>query len=309
MNCYIDKLTERAEKKARRYLFGNDSDNKAILFLLNKSQENYHNEVEQFKKLFNSNDKLLQMAAWNGLYIDSVYKLSKEDFTEEELRFIKDHIRCSDNCLDSYSIKNGKIIYPVNKNSRFFSSRLMLKPAEMLEDLELYKKHLKNDGDFWLYTAKKLTKENIELFVQALKQPYNFFVYEKGNNNLVGMVGFYDYDDGLRKAKAQWYIFKPYRNKGYAKEAVTALAERAFSGKLFELRGTGWEYKYRKHYAKIDLIEADIREKNVASQKTAESCGFKYLYTANRYFLVDGGEPENGKHYELTPKTLKKPDC
>ena len=298
MNYYADKLAELAEKKALRYLYGNYSCNKAIIFFFNKSQENYRDEVEQFKKLFNSNDKLLQMAAWNSLFIDSVFELSNEDFSEEELAFIKENAECTENLV--YAMRNH--------NKAIKTSRLVLKPQSSDEEIGKYEEHLTNDGDFTLYTGKKLNKKNLSLLTDIARS-YFFCIYEKSSNDMVGLVGLYGYDEERKTAEAQWYIFKPYRNKGYAKEAVTALAERTFSGKLFEMRETAWRYKFRRHYAKIDLIKANIREINTASLKTAESCGFKYLYTVNRYFLVEGGEPENGKHYELTPETLKKPDC
>ena len=121
---------------------------------------------------------------------------------------------------------------------------------------------------------------------------------------MVGITGLYSYDDTRRMATAEWYIFKPYRKKGYAKEAITALAAHAFAGKLFEMRETAWRNQFRRHYVKIDLIRADIREKNIPSQKTADSCGFVYQHTDHRHFVIEGEGFEDARIYELTPETL-----
>lgn len=95
--------------------------------------------------------------------------------------------------------------------------------------------------------------------------------------------------------------------KGYAKEAITALASRKFAGKLFEMLESAWQNQFRRHYAKINLIRANIWEKNIPSQKTAESCGFKYQYTDHRHFVIEEEGLEDGKIYELTPETLILP--
>lgn len=295
---YANGLVESAERKALKYLFPYTYDKQYIFFRFNKEDEDYREQVEQFKKLYNSNDNILRLAAWNSLHYVSLNKLDENEFSNEELAFIKENAECTENLV--YAFRNN--------NKAIKTSRLILKPQISVEEINKYEEHLINDGDFTLYTGRKLNKNNLPLFTDIARS-YFFCVYEKSSNNMVGLVGLYGYDKERKTAEAQWYIFKPYRNKGYAKEAITALAERAFSGKLFEMRETAWRYKFRKHYAKIDLIQANIREINTASNKTAESCGFKYLYTVNRYFLVEGGEPENGKHYELTPETLKKPDC
>ena len=107
-------------------------------------------------------------------------------------------------------------------------------------------------------------------------------------------------------AQIEWYIFKPYRNNGYAKEAVLALARRAFSGKLIELREGTMRYILKKHYAKIDIIRAYIRSTNLPSQALAKSCGFTHQFTEHRHYLVEGEGYEDGEIYELTAENCGK---
>lgn len=285
---------ERAERKACVFLFGQGSGRRLPDFFFYNSLGSYQQELDWFKRLFNSGDPELRFAAWNALWFDKLPQ--RGDFTDEEYAFLQEYAQCEENMIFCQS---------ANPNKHFSSARLILRPAEENygKELSIYHKHLKEDGDFTIYTCKKLTKTNMELY--NLSRPYCFCVYEKTSGNLVGMTGLYGYDEAKRMATAEWYIFKPYRGKGYAKEAITTLAKRAFDGKLFEIRETAWRNKYRRHFAKIDLIRADIRETNIPSQKTAESCGFQYQYTDHRHFVVEGEGLEDAKVYELTPETIR----
>ena len=137
-----------------------------------------------------------------------------------------------------------------------------------------------------------------------LARPYCFGIFEKATGNMVGMVGLHNYDERRRMAQCEWYIFKPYRGNGYGKEAFTALAEHAFQGKLAELREGDWFYSYKKHYAKIDLLRAEIRRRNLPSHALAKACGFVHRYTDPRHYVVEGEGCEDGEIYELTPEDL-----
>ena len=123
---------------------------------------------------------------------------------------------------------------------------------------------------------------------------------------MVGIVGLHHYDSRRKKALAQWYIFKPYRNRGYATEAFTGLAKRAFEGKVAELRETSWNYKYKRHFIKLDFIRAEIRKSNIPSQRTAERCGFEMNHIDRNFFFVEDRYLEDGTIYELTPESLNE---
>lgn len=285
----IEEL-ERIEKKALRYLYGNiEEDNMLFLnlSLTAKEDESYNNDLAAFKKLFNSGDRKLQMAAWNALRW--MNNFAKEDFTDEQAAFLTQFCNAASN-----------YVYVQNNPNRAFSTeRLILRPAIKAEELQMYHQHLRKDGDFSLYTGRKLSSRALSYY--TLDRPYCFAIYEKKSKKMIGMVGLYSYEEKKCMASAEWYIFKSYRQNGYAQEAVTALIKRAFSGKLAEWRQTYWRYVYRKHYAKIDLVRVHIRETNTASQALAESCGFIYQYTDKRCIIVEGKGYEDAKVYELTP--------
>ena len=74
------KADDKAYKKAVKTLFGPDSDER-LRFDFQKDSDSYSEEVANFKRLFNSGDKELQMAAWNCLFVWGVDEVIKDDFT------------------------------------------------------------------------------------------------------------------------------------------------------------------------------------------------------------------------------------
>ena len=284
----------RAERKALQYLYG-DAEEDALVLDLAQSKENeetYSKDLDAFKKLFNSGDRDLQMAAWNAL--TWMNDFAKEDFTDEEAAFLAKFRDAVANRLNT--------LYK-NPNRSIPTARLILRPADKVEELQLYHDHLQKDGDFSLYTGLNLTKNNLNKF--TLDRPYCFAIYEKKSGKMIGMVGLHSYKEKKCMTSMEWYIFKPYRKRGYAKEAVWALTKQAFSGKLAEMRETSWQNIFRRHYAKIDLIRVHIREANAPSQALAKACGFVYQYTDKRYFEIEGKGCEDAKVYELTPDGSK----
>jgi len=61
---------------------------------------------------------------------------------------------------------------------------------------------------------------------------------------------------------------------------------------------------YERHYAKIDIIRADIRISNKASMKTAFSCGFKEQYTDRRHVVINGNKFEDAVIYDLEADSM-----
>ena len=250
-------------------------------------------DIEKFKTLFNSGNPDFKIALWNAIPEDTkAYEVDKDKFTEDEYRFILQRIA---------AVNNG-ISESTNSNNVIRTERLVLKPAIEPEMLDAYHAHLKGDGNFLLYTSFKLTKEHLMWY--HLSYPYHFAVCEKDSGRMVGEVALYNYDEDRHMAEAEWYIFKPYRNMGYGKEAVTALAKQAFDRKLFEWREGLMIDTYRRHYAVIDIIRADIRVSNTASQNLAKACGFKVSHIDPRHYVVEGEGVEDGVVMLLEPGDL-----
>ena len=246
---------DRVKRKALKYLHGDAEEDALFLSLALSAKENeekYRKDLDAFQKLFNSGDRDLQLAAWNAL--EWTNNFVKEDFTNEEAAFLTKFCEAKANrIINQYK----------NPNSLIFTPRLILRPADKVEELQQYHDHLRNDGDFSLYTGLKLSKNNLDKF--TLDRPYCFAIYEKQSHKMIGMVGLHTYQEQKRMAAMEWYIFKSYRKSGYAKEAVSALTKRAFNGTLAEMRETPWKYVFKRHYAKIDLIRVHIRATNAPS--------------------------------------------
>ena len=156
-----------------------------------------------------------------------------------------------------------------------------------------------NDGDYEIYSDHEFRK--IDEY-QAKDWPFKFWIYEKESGNFVGTAGVHSIDEERKCADADWYILKPYRGRGYGKEAFLAVAKNLFDGKLPEYKALARYNTYRRYYPKINLIKAYIQEDNAPSRALAESCGFRHAYTDTRYFyLEDSKQIKNAAVYELAP--------
>lgn len=190
--------------------------------------------IKEFKTLFNTNDLDCRIALWNAIpRYTNIDEVEKDKFTDDEYQFILQKVGSRENYTYEFT----------NCNNAIYTDRLVLKSAKDPKMLKTYQKHLKFDGDFLLYTGFKLTREHLSWF--HLSRPYCFAVCEKWSERMVGMVGLHHYDEERHMAQMEWYIFKPYRSMGYGKEAVTALAKRAFGKKLFEWREKVMEDTYK----------------------------------------------------------------
>jgi len=165
----VDKAIDRAERKALRYLFGNDKKENFLYLTLNWTDEDeesykwYQTQLEQFKSLFNSNDKELKMACWNALFHPNKKSLAREDFSDDEWAFLEEFIGLDHQMISANSF---------NCNTSFASSRLILRPTNESSptERELYAKHLKNDGGTWYFyvDADKESREYANVTLKTL---------------------------------------------------------------------------------------------------------------------------------------------
>ncbi len=257
---------------------------------LNPKSSEYEDELKCFRLLFSQTNTNYRMALWNGLcYISS--NLEKIDFNEEELAFLNKRITARDNVRYPYS---------ENVNKPFSSERLKFRIPDD-NDLKIYHKHLKNDGDFLMYTCMKCNRENVKKF--NFVRPFCYAIVEKKSNNMIGYIAMiwdkFEHDIS-RITRLEYYIFEPYRNNGYAKEAVLAFLDRSFSEKLLELTETNYSRIYKNKKAKIDLVRAHIRTDNIPSRCLVESCGFTHTGTLRRDFVVENKYCVDKEIYEIT---------
>lgn len=213
---------------------------------------------------------------WNYYVNNGVYQGYNIGFNVQEL------IRSFDveeDILDSFLVYYGNVLYKKAEHYKFLKNRFekleeVHKNDENLNHLTInlkmfidsfcaFFKHPKFEdekefrivieiADARIPRTDKMTKDNF--YACSIERPLIFSVFEKDTDEMVGVIGFHHYDRRRKKASAQWYIFKPYRNHGYAKEAFTALAKRIFNGKISELVESSWTNKFRKRSVNLDFI-------------------------------------------------------
>ena len=279
-------LTSYLEKK-----YGYDALPQSIDFYITNDEQK--KDLAKFRKLLKVNDPKLRTYLWNCIktWPADISCVNKKSFSAPEYDFISQRFEAS------YLRKQNQYDVLKNFNKQITGNEIILSAPD-IESNTLYKHHLKNDGDFELFTGLKMNRENLIPFSMFMS-PYTFSIIEKQSRKMVGMIGIYDYDPIRKIAYIQWYTFKPYRRKGYLKEAISLLSSYAFSRKLFEMKETIKEDIFKKSYANIEIIRASIRSTNIISQKVALSCGFVEQYTDKRGIILDGCKYEDAIIFDL----------
>ena len=254
--------------------------------------KNYAARLAEFKRLLASGDAVLRTAAWNNVVIREPDKVRAGDFTPEEYDFIRLRGECA-------SKKCAR-----NPSPRIVTERLILSPSFTDDDRATLIGHIRDDGDIENYAST--TRDHFANGVLLpMGQPYSFAIREKSSGRTVGMIGFDEVDDARGMANVSWYVIRPCRRTGYAKEAALALTRAMFEGRLCENVDTLKYDVYRRYHPKIDLIRAEIHADNAPSRRLAESCGFALEFVDRRFYVVKGsGRVVDGAIYYLTPDAL-----
>ena len=225
--------------------------------------EEYQRDLLCFKALFHAGEKDYRDALWNMLaspYREKM-RICKKDFSQDEFIFLSE-------ALKAKTMPRARM---ANVNRPIKTARLILRAVER-KDFKTFTSHFQNDGDFVLYTAGyKPTKFMIKLFAEK-QAPFYFVIEEKTENQIIGCIGLNPKDSAM--GALEYYIFKDERKKGFCKEALGALVEKALSGKLYCPIETIRCGVYRRRSAPFTTIEAKIISENTGSIKVIESCGF-----------------------------------
>lgn len=276
----IDKIKKRANKKASLYLnkqFGEDfSISKYNLFLqVTKHTKEadkllYDKHIAAFRYLFNLNDEEINIAIWNECS-NWLSEMCLEDFTKAERAFITSAIKSNDN--DIYR----------NINIPIITNRLILR-AEEKADLNEFYKQFSIGNECVIFRGRKYNKSDRWFY---LNRPLCFVLEEKETKNIVGYVGL-EVDDKTYTARIEYYIFAQYRKRGYCKEAVVALRNEAFSDNLLVSVETARNGVFSKKPVRIEIIRAAIRENNLPSLNTVQSCGFEFEARIHKNMYQEG---------------------
>jgi RimJ/RimL family protein N-acetyltransferase len=166
-----------------------------------------------------------------------------------------------------------------NINKPLMTERLILRGEDGPEghDFQEYQKHLREDGDFTLYTSRALTEKN--LLAYHLHRPFCFVIAAKDDGRMVGFCGFYP-DENIHKdndfghVELEYYIFRNERGHGYAAEAVQALIKEAFRPGLMGYVTEAYNYVLIRKRVVISFVRAMVNTMNKASLRTVERLGF-----------------------------------
>ena len=105
----------------------------------------------------------------------------------------------------------------------------LLEPSD-LEFLE----RIENDTRLWKYsnTTKPFSNEVLKIYIQNAKQDIvdagqQRFVIVDSDSNKLGLIDLFDYEPKHARAAVGVVIVEEYRGRGYAKEALQLLEEKA----------------------------------------------------------------------------------
>lgn len=135
---------------------------------------------------------------------------------------------------------------------------------------------LKDAQDFLLATRLNWVKT----------EAFGFGIYDRETNALLGMAAVNELYHTFNMASIGYWVADRYQRRGYAQEAVSALAEFCF--------------------AKLSLTRIEIvcDTENTASQALIESIGAcKETIARNRFIFK--GRPKDGVVYSLLPQDLR----
>ena len=237
--------------------------------------EKYYENLKIFKALFASNNPSFKIALWNSICVRyEGQKLIEEDFSQEEYAFLVKACSAQVRSVDETNI-----------NKPIITSRLVLRSIEK-DDMKLFAYHYKNDGDFVTFTGYAPRTQYISFYANR-RGPNLFTIEEKNTHTVIGYVGLSIHEVSAT-GLLEYYIFKEFRQKGYCKEAIAALVERALKNKLYLPVETVQVGVYAKRVIKLNAIRARIATTNSASLKTVQSCGFLHEATIHKSMHKSG---------------------
>tara|TARA_Y100000590_G_scaffold211076_1_gene239166 strand:- start:2248 stop:2820 length:573 start_codon:yes stop_codon:yes gene_type:complete len=122
-----------------------------------------------------------------------------------------------------------------------------------------------------------LTKDSFMSFISMVekslknKTGYNFFIFNKKNNLLMGGVSLTNFkSEGYKSITIGYWMGKEYAGKGYMKDSLKIICDYCFTD------------------LSINRIEAACLPKNLTSKKVLLNVGFKIEGYAKKYLNING---------------------
>ena len=245
---------------------------------------------------------------WNALDVDEAdYDVDRSSLSEEGKAFVSEALEA----LRAW-LKRVAICHPVeihrsilfNINEDIDGERLVLRPCAAKDNHELYLHHVAVDGDFLLYVTPDSKDDSPSGVWPNTLLPFAFYIYAKDTGEEIGVISLYDHENKhherpLSVAYFHYYIYKPFRHKGYAYEAGSMLIDAFFNKKLKNEVVTCRHFMTEERFCEPQCIKIDTNGKNLASIALAEKLGFVYEGTDYGYKTTDG-VPQDENHYSLS---------
>ena len=245
-----------------------------------KSPDNYQTQLSVFKYLFSLSEEA-RTFIWN--HSIDFYNLKddelppKEDFTNEEYAFILEIHKAFINAAKQ-GIQDD---YLDDINKEFSTERLVLRPFSVMNRLDLINYFSKNISEFLaFYQFNNLLDSSLYTQLGRIIRIYwkdnvnlRFSIYSKSSNDFLGYVELQEF--GANEYNLCYFIFSPFRKKGYASEAVKALINKALKDELYINSITLRDGIYKPEKVHVSKIYGKVKKTNIPSIKILEKLGFK----------------------------------
>ena len=164
----------------------------------------------------------------------------------------------------------------MNERKTIITDRLLLRPASEDRDLREYLVHLNDAEDCILLYGEPFSKELEREIYDNADNEMTYSVFLRDTQTMIGSAGFLFEDEEYSEWFVNFWIFREYRQNGYAKEAMSALLDSYFAGTLFP--------------DAEDRIWAQTLDGNKSSERLLHSLGFHEIYSATAFLYHDGKE-------------------
>jgi len=240
------------------------------------ASESHQNTLILFKYLYSLGGDA-HIYLWNRLIAGIIHRnldvssVSKEEFSDDEWRFIESLIRQHAENVSKW----GENYTQYDNINNFSSERLSLIPwtSELNKEyINHFLKEIKEYESFFGMDCNN-TSQIAQDCLQSYR-PLSFAIILKDSNELIGETALQLIkNDALYNL--EYYIFPEYRKRGYAYEAVSLLINKAVRRELIIRKETVKVGVYEEEIAPIKCIEAKIRSSNTASIRLVEKLGFE----------------------------------
>jgi ribosomal-protein-alanine N-acetyltransferase len=166
---------------------------------------------------------------------------------------------------------NFPVIHPILE-----TDRLNLKPPTLADARDFFE--IRSNHEFMKYIGRHPITHILEAekYIQRILDGFNsrtglsWKICEKGSDKLIGYIGFWSIDYTHFRTEIGYGLHQDYHRKGYLTEALNTLTHFTFN----ELG--------------LHSVLAEADDKNVATIKLLEKCGFKKEAHFKESFYFDG---------------------